>query len=161
MGAPKYLQGDVRPRKVTVATAQAAAIGDVISLITNTAVRGEDIVWDTNLATTQADQAAAFAGISLQQKTANVARIFGNSEDNVLIVGTGGCWEFDCASATFEFGDFVGLAKQAGNALESQKVVSVTTVEADAFGRVIERGTAITRVKIEVLSKMNPAARQT
>lgn len=159
MAAPRYISGDTRPRQITIATALAAAIGDVMSLISNTAARGEDITWDTDLATTQTAQAAGFVGVSKQQKSADVARVFGNSEDNVLMVATGGIWEFDCASATFEFGALVGLAKQSGNALESQKVVAVGS-EALAIGRVAKRGTSITRVQVELLSSLAPAALQ-
>ncbi len=159
MAAPRYMHGDTRPRSVAVATAQAIGIGDVISLISNTALRGADVTWDTDTATTQTAQSAGFVGISVQQKTANVARVFGNAEDNVLVVASGGVWEFDCASATFEFGDRVGLAKQSGNLLESQKVVGVAT-DLLMIGRVAKRGTSITRVQVDLLGKLDPAARQ-
>ncbi len=159
MAAPKYIYGDTRPRKVKIATAQAAAIGDAIAMISNTALPAASVTWNSTTAATQADMVAGFVGVSVQAKTADVARIFGNSEDNVLMVAAGGIWEFDCASATFEFGALVGMAKQSGNFLESQKVVSVATEEL-AIGRVAERGTSITRVRVELLSKLNPAARQ-
>lgn len=88
-----------------------------------------------------------------------MARVFGNASDNVIRIDAGGVFEFDCASATFEVGDLVGCAKQSGNALEDQKVVAVAS-EALAIGRVTQRGTSITRVKIQILSKLNPLARQ-
>lgn len=158
MTAPRYMHGDTRPRALPVATGQVAVVGDVISLLANTAVRGEDVAWDTNTATTQTAQSAGFVGVSMQVKLA-VAHVFGNSEDNILMVATGGVWEFDCTSATYEVGDKVGLAKQSGNLLESQKVVAVAT-ELLMIGRVAKRGTTITRVLVELLGTLTPAARQ-
>jgi hypothetical protein len=73
------------------------------------------------------------------------------------MVATGGVYEYDCASATFEVGDYVGPAKDTGNALLSNKVVAVSG-EALAVGRVVERGTSITRVKFRVLSQLGPMA---
>lgn len=160
MAAPQYIEGDTRPRKVTIATAKAVDKGDLVGLASGTLVRAEDTAWNTDLGTTQSDFRALFVGVSGQTKTSTTnPRIFGNSEDNVCVVETGGIFEFDCASATFEVGDLVGPAKDSGNALLSDKVVAVAT-EARAIGRVAERGTSITRVKVELLSVLAPAARQ-
>lgn len=160
MSAPQFLYGDAALVSATIATAKATASGDLVGMSAGTLVRAEDTTWDTDLATTQTAFAALFLGASAQTKTSTtVARVFGNSQDNVIEVATGGVWEYDCASATFEIGDFVGPAKDTGNALLSNKVVKVTT-EAKAIGRVVERGTSITRVKFKLLSVLNPAARQ-
>lgn len=109
------------------------------------------------LEVTQYNFASKFLGVSEQAKAAAVARVFGNSEDNKIMVATGGVYEYDCASATFEVGDYVGPAKDTGNALLSSKVVAVSG-EALAVGRVVERGTSITRVKFRVLSQLGPMA---
>jgi hypothetical protein len=160
MAAPQYLHGDSAPIQVTIATAKAVDAGDIVGLSSNTLVRAEDQAWDTDLATTQTAFALLFTGVSMQTKTSTtVARIFGNSEDNVCMVATAGEYEFDCASATFEVGDYVGPAKDTGNALLSDKVVEVAS-EALAIGRVVKRGTSITRVRIRLLSKLSPLARQ-
>ena len=159
MATAQYVRGDTRFVIAPVQTAQAVALGDLVGLDTGNVVRAEDETWDTDLATTQTNFVEKFLGVSAQRKTANVARVDGNGEDNVIRVATGSVYEFDCASATFAIGDLVGPAKQTGNALESQKVVSVAT-EPLAIGRVAEAGTSVTRVKVRLLSVAYPAARQ-
>lgn len=159
MAAPQYLYDDAAPVKATIATAKAIDSGDLVGMSAGTLVRAEDQAWDTDLATTQAAFVALFLGASMQTKDASTARIRGNSEDNTIMVAAGGVWEYDAASATFEVGGLVGPAKDTGNALLSDKVVTVST-EAAAIGRVVERGTSITRVKVRLLSKLSPQARQ-
>jgi len=159
MPVSQYQYGGTNPTIATVATAKAVAVGDLCGMSSGTLVKASDTTWNTDLATTQSDFRALFLGVSGQQKDANLARVFGNATDNVIRIDAGGIFTFDCASATFEVGDFVGPAKQTGNALEDQKVVKVST-EATAIGRVVERGTSITRVKIQILSVLNPMARQ-
>ena len=153
MSMPQWLYEDTGPQKVTIATAKAVDRGDLVGLNANTLVRAEDTAWNVDLATTQTDFANMFAGVSEQTKDNVKARCFGNSEDNVCVVATRGVYEYDCDAATFEIGDYVGPAKDVGNALLSDKVVKVAS-EALAVGRVVERGTNITRVKFRVLSKL-------
>lgn len=160
MAAPQYLYDDTAPVKATIATAKAVDAGDLVGMSSGTLVKASDTAWDTNLATTQTAFALLFLGVAAQTKTSTtVARVFGNSEDNVIMVSSAGVYEFDCASATFEVGDLVGPAKDTGNALLDDKVVGVAS-EAYAIGRVVERGTSITRVKVRLLSKLAPLARQ-
>jgi hypothetical protein len=159
MAVAQYLYGDTRPVIAPVLTAQGVAGGDVVGLSSGNVVRAEDTTWNTDLATTQSDFVLLFLGVSGQRKTAAVARVDGNGADNVIRVDADGVWEFDCASASFAVGDLVGMAKQTGNALESQKVVAVAT-EARAIGRVAEKGTSVTRVKVKLLSVKMPAGRQ-
>lgn len=155
--ATKYLREDVKPVMVTIATAKAATKGDICGLSSNTYVSAADTTWDTNLATTQTAYNALHLGISLQDKTANVARVYGNSADNVIRVATAGIFSMPCASATLEVGDYLGPAKDTGNALVSNTVVKVAS-RALAMGRVVERGTSITRVKFRLLSTLAPSA---
>lgn len=159
MPVSQYEYGDSNPTIAPVLTAQAVAVGDICGLSSGNVVRAQDETWDTNLATTQTNFVTKFLGVSGQQKDANVARVFGNSTDNRIRIDAGGVFEFDCASANFAVGDLVGCAKQSGNALESQKVVAVAS-EALAIGRAVEAGTSVTRIKIQILSKLNPMARQ-
>lgn len=157
--ATRYLREDTRPVIAPVLTAQAVEVGDIVGLSSGNVVRAEDTAWNTDLNTTQSDFAALFLGISGQRKVATVARVDANGQDNAIRVDTGGIYETDCASATFAVGDLVGPAKQTGNLLESQKVVAVAT-EARAIGRVVEKGTSVTKVKWRVLSTKSPVARQ-
>jgi hypothetical protein len=160
MSAPRWLRGDTAPVKAFVATALAVEIGDLVALIGNTVVKPSGVAWDTNLATTQAAFVTGFVGIARQKKVADTARVFGNSEDNMIVVATGGDWEFELdAAATSEVGTFYGPAKDTGNALVDQALVSVTTVEAGAVGVCIARNTTWPNVQIRLLSKLARFAR--
>src|SRR5262245_26551848 len=147
----RYVRGETDPVIAPVLTAQAVAPGDLVGLSSGNVVRAEDTAWDTNTATTQLAFAALFLGVSGQRKSANVARVDANGEDNRIRVDASGVFEFDCAAANFAVGDLVGPAKATGNALESQKVAAVAT-ENLAVGRVVEPGSSVTKVKVRVLS---------
>lgn len=106
-------------------------------------------------AVTQYSFCQKFAGVSNQRKVTLLARIFGNSEDNLIMVARGGVVEFDCVSASFAAGDFVGPAKDTGNTLLNQTVVAVPH-PALAVGRVVRRYTSVTKVEVEILSAKKP-----
>lgn len=158
MPEPKYIEGSTGTVAVTVATSKAVAKGDLCGMFAGTLVKASDETWDTDLATTQAAFVGRFVGAAGQAKAANAARVAGNSADNQLAVHPEGVFEFDCDAATFEVGDLVGPAKQAGNALESAKVVAVAT-PGRAVGRVYRRGANLTRVQVKLLGSALPAAK--
>lgn len=160
MAAPRNMTGDVVPVSAPVATALAVAIGDICGLQSNTLIKPSGLTWDTNLATTQTTWATLFLGLSLQLKVANVARIFGNSEDNIIQVATRDVWEFDLtAAATVEIGEYYGPAKDTGNALLDNVLVKVAS-QALAIGICVKRETTASRVRIRLLSTLSPGARQ-
>jgi len=119
MPVSQYQYGGTNPTIATVATAKAVAVGDLCGMSSGTLVKASDTTWNTDLATTQSDFRALFLGVSGQQKDANLARVFGNATDNVIRIDAGGIFTFDCASATFEVGDFVGPAKQTSGRSKS------------------------------------------
>lgn len=155
----RYIRGETNPVFVTVATAKAVAIGDMVGMSGGTLVKSSDTTWDTNLATTQTAFGTVYLGVAVQRKDANVARVHGNSEDNRIRVATRGIFEFDTASASYAVGDLVGPAKQTGNYIEDQKVAAVAS-EAYAIGRVVEATSSSTKVLVELLSNILPAAQQ-
>lgn len=159
MANPQYVRLNPAPEEIPVATATAITCGDLVGISSGNIVNAAATTWDTNTATTQAAFALLFVGVAAQTKVANVARIFGNSSDNIIRVDTAGDFEFDCATANFAVGDLVGPAKDTGNALLSNKVVAVAT-ENLAIGRVVKAGTNITRVQVRILSVKAPLARQ-
>lgn len=159
MPAPQYLHGDIRPSEIPVATGMAVEAGDIVGVSSNTLVKASGETWDTNLATTQTNFAAKFVGLSTQAKpSTTVARVFGNSQDNIIQVATAGVFEMDCDSATFTIGQFVGPAKDTGNALLNNKVVGVASA-ALAIGVVHEHQPSVTRVRFRVLSTLIPASK--
>lgn len=152
MAVPQYIQGDVNPISAQIATAKAVAKGDIVGEAAGTLVKASDTTWDTNLATTQTAFALLFLGVCMQTKTSTtLARVPGNSVDNKIMVAPEGVYEFDCASASFNVGDYVGPAKQTGNLLEDQKIAAVASA-ALAIGVVAEKTTSATRVKVKLLS---------
>lgn len=74
----------------------------------------------------------------------------------LIRVDTGGTFLMDCAAASFNDGDLVGLAKDTGNALAAQTVVAVA-YKAAAIGRVKlgagstnQLGSTLTQVEVEI-----------
>lgn len=158
MAASQFVFGQPFPVVAAVATAQAVTTGDLCAMSAGTIVRAEDISWNNDTLTTQEDFAAKFLGVAAQTKTANVARVYGNSDDNRIRIDCGGIWEFDCATANFNIGDKVGAAKASGNALESQKVVRVTAINA-AVGVCVDKRDSVTRVRILLWTNLLPLSR--
>lgn len=157
----RYQYGETNPVSAPVATAAAIAIGDILGYdaSTNLVVKASSTTWDTNLATTQTAFAALFLGLSGQKKVANEARVFGNSTDNIIRVDCSGVFEFDSVAATYELGDFVGAAKDSGDALVNDVVAKVSAVTL-AIGRVCENTAAsATKVKIQLLSTLNSVSK--
>lgn len=146
-----WLSGDVDNRPAPVATATALEPGDLISrnATTGLVTPASSFTWDTDLATTQAAFVALFYGCSQQLKTANVARVHGNGDDNIVMIEMGGVREYDCASADFVFGQLLGPAKQSGNALENKKLVGVAS-ESLATHICVRAGTSLTRIQAKM-----------
>lgn len=102
-----------------------------------------------------------FAGISNQRKCSatgpnqppfppNYARVYGNSQDNVIMVMRGGIFEADCASASFNSGDWIGADWDAVNSvLINQQVVAVPDPSL-AVGRCVQKATSVTKVLFEI-----------
>lgn len=121
--------------------------GDFVANVTNKAVPAGAFTWTTDLATTQTNFAAAFLGASESRSIA------ADTDTRALRVAVNmdGTYEVDCASATFTVGQYVGLAKAAGNNLLPSTVVGVAS-KALAIGVVLEAGTALTKVKIRLIN---------
>jgi mRNA-degrading endonuclease toxin of MazEF toxin-antitoxin module len=153
----RYLYGETNPVSAPIATANSIAIGDLVGYDTSTnyVVKASDFAWTTDLATTQTAFALVFLGTSGQKKLAGEARVFGNSTDNIVRIDCSGVFECDATAATYEFGDFVGPAKDSGNNMVNTTVAKVSGV-ALAIGRVCENTAAsATKVKIQLLSTLN------
>ena len=120
---------------VDVEATDVIRVGDLLWLDEEqmTEVYGESassFTWNTNIATTQEEFHDKFLGVSQGQ------RIALQTEDGMLDYAAAGICRGSCDALTeeYEIGTFVGIAKAAGNALDSQKVVIVATVNL-AIGR--------------------------
>ena len=130
--------------KVTAAT--VVAVGDLILIDSNgLAYPASSETWNTDLATTQGLAHDKFLGVAEAASAAG--------ETDLLRVGAMGDYEFDCASATFKVGQYVGWAKQTGNFLENQKVVGVANAGL-ACGQVVKAGTSLTSVLVRIRGTM-------
>jgi hypothetical protein len=153
----RYLYGENNPASAPVATASAIEVGDILGYTSGNVYLASAETWDTNLATTQTAFATKFLGLSGQKKLAGESRVHGNSTDNIIRVDCSGVFEFDASSATYVIGDFVGPAKDTGNALLPGTLAKVSGV-ALAVGRVIENTTG-TKIKVQLLSTLNPVSK--
>jgi hypothetical protein len=144
MAKPMHRFYDQQLRSYAVDSGTVIAKGDMVWLDTDDIKPASDFTWDTNIATTQASFAAKFVGIAVESSAA------GETENVSVDVSAKSVWEMDCASANFVAGGPVGPAKQSGNLLENQKVV--TAVAASSIGFVNTTGTSLTRVEVQFQS---------
>ena len=158
MGQCLYIRESANQTIIPVRTADGVNIGDIVAYDSGYAISAADFVWNTDLATTQTDFVSNLLGHSYQYKAALSDQVYGANQPNTLGVSTSGVYEADCASTTFNVGDYVGMAKASGNALLPQTVASVPSL-ARAIGVVVEAGANLTRVKFRLLSKVLPLAR--
>lgn len=138
-----HRRGDAAQVLVPIDSATVINIGDLVVLSSGKAIPAASVTWDTNLATTQEAMHDGFIGVAMEQSRD------GDTAD--ISVATSGEVEFDCASASFALGALVGSAKQSGNAIENQKVVSVATANL-AIGRVVRVYTSVTKVVVRIQS---------
>ncbi|MEO1497505.1 MAG: capsid cement protein [Planctomycetota bacterium] len=141
----RWRYGDTNPVMHPVETGDVVEVGDLVYL-TSGKVRPASQAADTGSATSNQEVFHdAFVGVAMQASPAGRA--------GSVRVATTGVFEFDCAAATFELGQLIGLNEtSSGDALEDQEVVAVAT-ENLAIGRCAQRvEPAATRVLVDVVS---------
>ena len=141
----RWRYGDTNPVVAAVDSATVIEIGDLVLLNTDDAKPASLQVDQGTKEGNQTAFAAIFLGVAMQRSQ--------NGETAPIRVATTGVFEFDCASATFELGDMVGVDENAaGNALVNQQVVKVAAAK-DAIGRVAKRQPAAgTSVLVDIRS---------
>lgn len=146
-----YRFGQTEMVKFAVDSATVIEIGDLLFLDTDDVKPAADLTWNTNLATTQADFADAFAGVAVEQSA---------SGDTALIdvdISPMSVYEFAVASTTYEVGNILGPDQSGGNALLSQQLEKAVAASSCAVAS--ERKTAnSTRLKVKFASALNPAS---
>lgn len=152
-----YNYGTVNPVVAPVATGVAIQVSDLVALVSGSAVSASDFTWDTDLATTQENFAAAFLGISGQLKRDDVALVYGNSVANEIRVDCSGIYEGTYTGVALLVGEFVGPSN-SGNALLPQSLVKVASKDL-AIGSVVEANSGTGTVKFQLLSTLNSVAR--
>lgn len=152
-----FQRGEPRQVMVPVNLADAFSQGDLMGTVSATGIgyRASSETWNTDLATTQTAFALRFAGVAEQGKTA-AENIYGNGEALKLKMrlAAGGVHRYACAAGTYKIGDYVGPAKQTGNALEDQTLALVAS-EALAIGKVVGgEGVNPGYIDVEILSRV-------
>jgi hypothetical protein len=147
--------GPVEPRAFSVTLTgsvptNSISVGDSVALVASKLVPAQNFTWTTDLATTQTNYAAAFAGIS----SGNSPAASTDARALSLTITQDGDIEFDlnvAAVAAMEVGGFIGHAKAVGNAL-LQTVETVPT-KARAIGVIVKRvEIGDTRVLVRMLN---------
>ena len=152
-----YNYGSTNPVVAPVATNKAIQVGDLCAIVSGNAVSAADFTWDTDLATTQENFAAAFLGVSGQLKRADIAKVYGNSNDNEIRVDCSGIYQGTYTGSALVVGDFVGPSS-SGSALLPQSLVKVASKDL-AIGSVVEALAGTGTVKFQLLSTLNAVAR--
>ena len=141
----RWRYGDTNPVVAAVDSGTVIEIGDLVLQDTDDA-KSASVLADHGTETANQEAfAAIFLGVAMQRSR--------SGETAPIRVATTGVFEFDCASATFELGDMVGLDELAGgHALLNQQVAEVTLAK-DAIARVAKRQpTAGTSVLVDIRS---------
>lgn len=127
----------------------AIGLYGLVLLSSGKVVPASSEAWDTDLATTQGAAAPKFLGISAEDMTADAP-----ADDNFSVIHKSRV-EMDCTSSTFQVGDFVSFAANAGgDGLENHKVAKTAT-KANAIGVVTKHyGSNTTRVEFEIISRV-------
>lgn len=156
-----YIREETNPVTVGFDPALEYNIGDIVAFdAAGLVVSGADFTWDTDLATTQTNFAAALAGHTPQYKKAGDTQVYGNGQAEAIVVSTSGTYLAPLQSATtFKPGEFVGLAKNpSSNHLLSQVFVKVADIN-KAVGVVVEPAVSATQVYFRLLPAVLPFAR--
>lgn len=139
-----------------ITSGDVLAIGDLVAGVSNKAVPASDYTYAggtggtyTTLALAQEAFVKAFRGVSREASRAT-------DTFTSRVIDKSGYFEFDCASATFEVNDLVGPAGDTSGAtycLYNQTVVAVARKRL-AIGRVVRRGTSVTKVLVELFNPL-------
>lgn len=113
--------GSPRLMSVRVDAATVVEVGDLVFLDTDDAKPASAFTWTTDLATTQANFADKFLGVSHSQKKAT------DPAGTITVdIGPDATYEFAVASATYEIGDDLGPSKDpSANKLLNQQLEGV------------------------------------
>jgi len=123
-------------RVLAVDSATVIEVGDLCFYDTDDVKPASSFTYASSLAITHGNFANNFCGVAMQASA--------SGETDAITVWSRGVFEFVCAAAQFQFGDFVAPDDNAsGNALLDQQVIE-TANDDDAIGRVTKAYTSNT-----------------
>jgi len=127
----RWRYGDTNPVIAAVDGTTAIEIGDLVYLDVDNAEPASSQADQNSITANQQLLAGNFLGVAMQRSRPG--------DTDPIRVATTGVFEFDCATATFELGNLMGVDENpAGNGLLDQQVVKVTAAQY-AIGRVAKR----------------------
>ena len=142
----RWRYGETSPVMMPVDAETTIEIGDLLYLATDDVRPAAMLTPGGSLAATQETFHDNFVGVAMQCSPAGSTA--------PIRVATTGVFEFNCASATFEVGDFLGGNDGGGGELDSQLVDEVATPNL-AIGRCVKRvSPAGTKVLVDVVSTL-------
>jgi hypothetical protein len=142
----RWRYGETNPVMMPVDDTVAIEIGDLLYVASDEVRPVGELASQGSLAATQEFFHDNFVGVAMQCSPA------GSSDP--IRVATTGVFEFDCASATFDVGDFIGGNDGGLGVLDSQIVDGVAALNL-AIGRCIKRvSPAGTKVLVDVVSTL-------
>ena len=141
----RWRTGDAAPVMAAVLSATEIEIGDLVYLDAGTAKPAALQADAGTKAGNQENFHDKFLGVALQRSRAG--------DTAPVRVATRGQFEFDCAAATFELGNLLGVSENVGGtALLNQQIEVVATANL-AIGRCMKRSaTSKTTVTVEIVS---------
>lgn len=168
-GSRFVLPGPVATTVLNVPASTTISIGDLLYWNGTAAVPLSAATGSGTALIDQATIAASFVGVSQQGRiSAQTTTGYPDFPITGIVIGTDVIYEADCASATFEAGDLVGVISSgaaAVGAVSDQSVVAVSQPNL-AIGYVVQKySSATTTVRVRLLGKnqiafANPNARQ-
>ena len=144
-----WRNGETNPILMPVYSATVIGISDLVWLDMGGVLPASDVICQLIEATNQEYFHDRFAGVAMQRSA--------SGDTDSIRVATSGVFEFNCASATFEVGDLVGVgAGDNAGKLQNQKVVAVGSGNENlAIGRCMKRvAPGGIRVLVDVVSTL-------
>jgi hypothetical protein len=153
MAIKETFQADMRTIVLPFPASTAYAIGDLLYIDSGVPKKASAKTDSGSLIGNQRDFAATFLGVAGDQRLATETST-GNDAQRMII--SDGVFLADCASATFEIGDLVGVDRNTGATVNYNQQVAKVTNPNLAIGYVLKRyASATTTVLVRLMGKYN------
>ena len=147
----RYRSGLTHLCRMRVAADTVIHAGDLVYLDSGTVKPAASLAWNSDLATTQDDFAAVFAGVAHQSSAA------GETDDISVDLSPLAVYEFDCAPAPYEAGDRLG-PDELSSTLMSHQLEAVAGGTAGMARAVEYRPSGSTTVRVTLVSALHGAS---
>ena len=140
----RWRYGETTPIQLPVATGVGIEIGDLLTLSGGEVLPASSLADQGSTTATQEALHDAFLGVAMQCSPIGSA--------GAIRIATTGVFEFECPSAIYDVGDFVGGHDAGAETLDVQRVEAVATANL-AVGRCLRRvSPAGKKVLVDIVS---------